>query len=164
MDNKKALTTEVAYATDLLKKIQNESIRARVENLLLWYIDSAKKNKTYFYFLSVISLICSSIIPILSLGNQSCPTNALIISIIAAVGGLATSFVTLFHVKDNWTRYRMYAELLKSECFRFINNIDEYNTKESEVYFIKNVELLAAQESKKWSLLQEIKINFKDGQ
>ena len=155
--SKAKFANEMRYATSQIRKIQNEEIRERVENTLMWYINKAKHSRAMYYVLSLISIATSAAIPVInSFNSDAFFWKDSLISGIAALGGVAASVCALFTLKVSWNRNRCYAEQLKRECFLYLARGGEnYNRamtpEEADTVFICRMENLGQEENESWS-------------
>ena len=135
--------------------IDDETVRRRTENTLLWYIRKANRSRAAYYIATVISIAASAAIPVINtLGAQNnggFSFKDTLISLIAAIGGVAVSVCTLFNFKEAWNRNRRYAEALKSECFLYATRVEDYSGDDALQIFIRKLEGLASEESKSWA-------------
>lgn len=158
MKHKETFANEMRYAESLIEDIPNERIRRRVETSLMWYIHKAKRSRIAYYVLSIISIAASAVIPVINTvgagSGGGLTVKDTIISLVAAIGGVAVSICTLFNLKEAWNRNRSYAERLKQELFYYRTRSNNYTDKpdsEAEKEFIRCMEGLNDEESKSWA-------------
>ncbi len=146
---------EYYYTKNLIKRIENDAIRERIENLLIWYIRESTLLQIWYYILTIISIVSGASIPIISLFNDF-KSKDIIISIVSALGVLSLSMCTLFSVEENWKRYRRYAEILKRETFQYISKSGVYleGKKNKSQLFIDRIEMLTSAETEEWYKLK----------
>jgi hypothetical protein len=146
---------ELSYVQLQLEAIPDETVRLRTENTLLWYIRKANRSRAAYYIATVISIAASAAIPVINtLGASSgggFSLKDMLISLIAAIGGVAASVCVLFNFKEAWNRNRRYAEALKSECFLFATHSEDYARDDAMQIFIRKLEGLASEENKSWA-------------
>lgn len=103
--------SERQYIIKLLETIDDKSLRLRISNLCIWYIDKAEKNKLWHTLLSGLSYLSTGLIPIVNLFELQ--SNSKITTILAL---LSTTFIALNNFKrnkENWLRYRKTIEEIK---------------------------------------------------
>lgn len=112
----------------------------------------ANRYKIWFYTCSITTLLCSlTTIPVVSV--QTIPTWISILT--ATVTALSQGINSIFKFHEQWISYRSTSENLKSEYFKYINEIDEYeNLSEREKIFAKNVNKIVTQNNLTWKDLQ----------
>ena len=145
---------ELRYVQAQLEAIKNETIQRRVENTLLWYIRKANRSRAAYYVATITSIAASAVIPVLNTmsanGTGCFSLKDTLISVIAAVGGVAVSVCTLFNFKEAWSRNRKYAEGLKHECFLYETRINPYDKPDADEVFVQRLENLFAEENLAW--------------
>ena len=158
MKNKETFIDEMRYAESQIADILDEKIRRRVETSLMWYVHKAKRSRIAYYVLSIVSIAASAVIPVINTigagSKGSFTAKDTIISLVAAIGGVAVSVCTLFNLKEAWNRNRSYAERLKQELFYYQTRSNNYDGKlddEADKEFIRRMESLNDEESNSWA-------------
>jgi len=110
----------MVFAKTQAEGIPNAKLRSEVEHRLLWFLGKAQRNRIAYYTLSIISMVSGAAIPVLNgLGRKGAPSLVdILVSVLAALGGLATGLCALFSCQETWNRNRRYAEQLKSDCLQ----------------------------------------------
>ena len=140
---------ERTHAAGLLSAIIDVTLKNRAENLLLWYLNNARRCKFLYNSITVITIICGAVIPVINL--MSTPSRKdFIVSGIAALGTVLSGVISVFNLKGNWYRYREYTELMKDECFRYIYGIGDYEGKDADLQFADKLSSIALEENKSW--------------
>jgi hypothetical protein len=157
-DKTENFANEMRYTLSQINDIADEKIRRRTENTLMWYVNKAKRSRALFYAFSLISIAASAAIPVINTigggSGSSFSAKDTIISLVAAIGGVAVSVSTLFNLKEAWNRNRRYAERLKQECFFYQTRSENYSGKsdtEADKEFIQQMENLTLEENKSWA-------------
>ena len=152
-----SFANEMRYTASQIRDIADEKIRRRAENTLMWYVNKAKRSRALFYLFSLISIAASAAIPVINTigsgSRGSFSTKDTIISLVAAIGGVAVSVSTLFNLKEAWNRNRRYAERLKQECFFYQTRSMNYLGKsdaDADQEFIQRMENLTLEENTSW--------------
>lgn len=126
--------------------INNNLIKKRVYNTLVWNIKKATYYKRFFYSFSIILLILNATVPIINqLNNYS-----IWVTIISSIGFVITSMLTLINFKDVWYRYRLTSEIIKSECMKLNCKIGEYENEDREKRFLNKFESILSDERNLW--------------
>lgn len=126
--------------------IQNNLIKKRVYNTLMWNIKKATYYKRFFYSFSIVSLTLNAMIPIINqLNNYS-----IWVTIISSVVFVITGILTLVNFKDVWYRYRVTSEIIKAECMKLNCKIGEYENDNRERIFLKKFEEILSDERNLW--------------
>lgn len=150
---------EKQFVLGMLDMIDDDALRFRISNLLIWYIDKSISNKRWYHFWSIITIVA----------NISIPTINLLItweylnianSIIAGIATSALAINGLMHYKDNWTKYRSSAEKVKQfvadyliavgDCNDNINE-EEYDYSKTLKYkLVKKINQVTNEEHTEW--------------
>ena len=146
------LKDELESIDIFISSIQDEVIKRRVKQVLVWNIKKATKNKFIFYLLSILALILNASIPVINQLNQY----DIIVTIISSIVVVITGILTLINFKDVWYRYRVTVENIKRECIMLSCKYGEYENEDREKKFIINFENLLLDERDLW-----IKSRFK---
>lgn len=143
---------EFDYAEELCKRIENEVLRARVANLLGWYMSHAKRNKKWFLGLSFVTILLPIAIGSINLSQQPTETG-IVTAILSGLVSLASSAIVLFRFRDHWTQYRCCAERIKSESVQYCSGACEQyaNSQTKDIVFLNQIEKIAAEENGNWS-------------
>lgn len=112
--------TEKEFVLRLLDEIQEDVIRYRLSNLVIWYIDKAKSRKYIYYTLNIIAIIANLLILIANSINEFIPYIQIITTCCAAVSSGTLAVCNFGRYKDNWMRYRATAETLKGEISQYV--------------------------------------------
>lgn len=137
-------------------KFSNSNNSAIINKTLEHYVQKSIFHKNLFFNLSIAVIILNASIPLIN-SIPDLKTNILT-SIASTLTVIITSILTILAAKDNWMRYRSYAEELKTECNLFNNNIGEYsceNIELKEQRFILSFERINKSERTLWKSTHE---------
>ena len=148
-------SNELEFTNELLNKINNNILKIRLTNLVNWYIKHAKINKWMYYSLTIFSLLCSAGIIIVN-ATKGYSIQSLIISILTVLSGIAVGILNMIRSHENWTRYRISAESLKSEICKYIAEIEPYKNQTREEKFLQKIEEISILENKQFSKTSKI--------
>lgn len=125
--------TEKEFVLRLLDMIQEDAIRFRLSNLVIWYIRKANSHKRMYYILNLTAIFADLLILIVNTvyDDIPCPVN-LITTILAAIASGALAINGLGHYKDNWIRYRTSAEVLKERISQYVIKREECRKRNQE--------------------------------
>lgn len=113
--------TEQEFVLRLLDMIQEDAVRFRLSNLVIWYIREAIRQKRMYYLLNIVAIVANLIILIVNAAHNYISFSPnLVTTVLAAVASGALSVNGLGHYKDNWMRYRTAAETLKEQISQYV--------------------------------------------
>lgn len=128
---------EREFVIYMLDMVEEDALRFRLSNLILWYIDKAKSHKHTYYLLSGLAMCANLMILIVNAAAGTAVMQAfkwepnLITTGLAAIASLALGLNNLGHYKDNWMRYRRAAEVLKESLSRYVIKMKECQARNS---------------------------------
>lgn len=140
---------ELDSITIYIDKIENVSIKMRIEHILKMYARKSTLYRWLYYRMSVLIIIINALIPVI---NQISSDDRLkyVVSIMSAVASVFAGIITLYCMKDTWYRYRKNAELIKKECMYFNSKIGDYSGEDRESYLTMNIEKILSEEKNSW--------------
>lgn len=132
-----------------------------INSTLYYYVKNAIMYKWLFYIFSFLSIGLNASIPVINQINWE--HSSLFVSIISGCTAVITGMLALLCIKDSWHRYRISAEMLKTECNHFKAKIGQYSNVENKTdVFIENFEKINSDERQKWRYEKELNITKSD--
>lgn len=122
---------EREFVVYMLDMVEEDALRFRLSNLILWYIDKAEKYKRDYYILNFITMASNLMILIANAAGGTTVAQTvnydpkLLTTALAAVASCALGLNSLGHCKDNWMRYRKSAEDLKESLSVYVIKMKE---------------------------------------
>lgn len=140
-----------------ISKEQKHYIEHRVLAQIQWYDQKAISCQKLYKRLSYISIILTSIIPVISLFGEYWVIKVLI-ALASAIASVLSYVISINTFKELWIQYRSNCELLKSELHKFLNKIGIYNIQ--DIYkrfdlFCSNCENCFVKEFASWKISQD---------
>lgn len=132
-------------------------IKNRVLAQIKWYDKKAIDCQKRYKQLSCVSIVLTSIIPVLTILGQYTIIKILI-AIVSAIVSVISYIITINTYKELWVQYRSNCELLKSELHKFLNKIGDYDTQDinnSFELFCCNCENCFVKEFISWQTSQD---------
>lgn len=128
----------------------------RVNDQINWYDNKSTKTQKKFKFYKVITIIVSSLIPVVSIFVSSDISVRLIIGSAGAIITILESVLYLNKYGENWTRYRSICETLKREKFMYLNKAGVYSEDNGNFeFFVERIETIISQENINWASLNK---------
>lgn len=152
-ENKKVFKSYINLLSD---DKEREYICNRIEEQILYYDNKSKYYKNCYRFITVVSLLASSCIPIMTVIISEYISIKIIIAILASIVTVMTSLEALFGFKNLWIQYRISCEQLKSITFLYITQNGIYSKLSHEEAFNKYVTICEdyfANEFDSWKVL-----------
>ncbi len=122
---------EREFVIYMLDMVEEDALRFRLSNLILWYIDKAIYYKHVYYALSITAMAANLLILIANAAGGVIEAMAipydtqLVTTVLAAIASCALGINNLGRNKDNWMRYRKSAEVLKESLSQYVIKMKE---------------------------------------
>lgn len=115
---------------DSCKTFEKTYIEQRLINQIIWYDNNAIKKQEKYKYLTIVSIILTSIIPILSIftGYKYGIIATVLISICSTSTSIILSVVNLCEYHKLWVEYRSSCEVLKSILHRYFMKSNEFSS------------------------------------
>ena len=130
----------------------------RLQKQIEWHSEKARDNKIRFHIYQIITLIASTIIPIINVASIGDFQTRLISSITAGIIAVATGLTQLEKYQENWILYRASSELLKKEKYFFENSVGEYSdlddTQKNKL-LVERIESIVSAETSKYFTIHQ---------
>ena len=139
---------ELTNLEDLIKKLEDNDIKDMLGGLIFWYRKSAERNKWWFRASSLAVVVINAVITVMSSSDGNWQLASL--SALAMVIYFATG---LFHMQDNWKRYRRALELLRVEAELYICKAGVYDEADGEKrkkLLAERIAAISGDENKAW--------------
>ena len=130
----------------------------RLQKQIEWHSKKARDNKSRFHIYQIITLIASTIIPIINVASIGDFQTRLISSINAGIIAVATGLTQLEKYQENWILYRTSSELLKKEKYFFENSVGEYSNLDDiqkNKLLVERIESIVSAETSKYFTIHQ---------
>lgn len=138
----------------ILEYINNNYIKNRFKDSLLWYEKHAYIYRFKFILYSMINIVLSSSIPLITLSGIDIleVKNKVLIGIISTLISIISGYLFLREPKNKWYEYRKYSELLKKlYSTKLIKKLEDDD-------FLEKLEMILEIEGNNWySILDKYK-------
>ena len=130
---------------------EKDYLNNRLNNQIKWYSDKSRKNKKYYYTLTILQIISAACIPFL-VSQISTDDNQLkiLVEMIGIIVVITSGIMSAFRFNELWTSYRTTAETLKHEKYLFLSNAEPYQNEGNYPILVKRVESLISKEHSIW--------------
>ncbi len=129
----------------------DEYMKCRIEEQILWYSARASKNKKKYYMCNTTIIVVSALITSMS-GFDFFPTaKNLILGLMGALIAIVTGLSSLYKFQEKWTEYRTTAESMLQEKFYYATLTGPYDKQEEPLkVLVSRVENLISKENSTW--------------
>lgn len=126
---------------------EEQYLKTRVEDQIVWYDKKSVTNKTLYYTLKVLEILFAASIPIITLFENT----KIIIAILGALISVIASILALYKPNDKWKQYRNTAEALKNEKHIYLAKTGTYTTDEPYKMLVERIEFIVSKENSNWT-------------
>ena len=134
----------------------NEYIKNRLDDQINWYDKKSATQKKWYYRSKLVTLVCTSSIPVISVALRHQSFTVIITASIAAVATVTEGILTLTKWHEKWIAYRSNAETLKYEKFAYLTSSGAYSNMSDEEKFhnlVDRTENIISNENTNWASL-----------
>lgn len=133
-------------------------IEQRLINQIIWYDNNATKKQDKYKHLTILSIILTSIIPILSIftGYRYGIIATILITVCSTSSATILSVINLCEYHKLWIEYRSTCEILKSILHRYFMKVNEFSSSDDKSnlnLLISSCEEYMTKEFKTWTQL-----------
>lgn len=105
--------SEREFILALLDEIEDSTVRNRMGNLVIWYVDQSEANKHKYYFSCIVSIGVNAAIPVMNIMMEQSQRVTMAVSLMSAVAAFVVSLSNLAHYNELWMTYRSTVEKIK---------------------------------------------------
>ncbi len=130
---------------------EDEYLKNRLEDQLVWYSEKSKHNQKWFKRLRLVEISSAALIPFLSGMGDKIVYFPWVIGGLGMLIAMATATSTLFKYHENWIEYRTVSEQLKHEKFLYLTNSKPYDVEKKFGLLVGRIEYLISKENSVWA-------------
>ena len=134
----------------------------RCDTLIDWYQRQLKKQRAALTTTRLVAVVLSGLVPVLVIVQMSLTAQtpnwlavSILIALFPALAAISSALDELFQYKENWIRFSIATEELKSEKVKFLTrttkayqrDLDEY---EALSNFVTRIERITLRETRRW--------------
>lgn len=140
---------------------------ARCDNLIEWYQRNQKQHHHLMTLTRLVAIVLSGLVPVLVIIQMSLRaqtvwwlTVSVLIALFPASATIVSTLNDLFQYKENWIRFSIALEELKSEKMKYLTRTTKAYQRELDDYealtnFVSRVEAITLRETRKWQVQAE---------
>lgn len=152
---------EWMYIEQLVQGIEDEKVKNRIYNVLVWYVIKAERYKLFEYLLNALTLAVPTVMMIL---NMAFPADSILgQGAIAGVGTFAAAAKSFSKLHEKRINYRKAAESIKDETTLYINRVGAYAGTDQKAVFLEKIELIVREENAGWVKMEKEKSEISAG-
>lgn len=122
----------------------------RVQDQIDWHNRKSAANQRNYKQLQVIVIASSALLPLLAGFQSTTPQLGYAIGAIGVVIAVLTGVASLYRFQELWVDYRMTAEALTQEKYRFLTQSSPYDKDASLAQLVQRVEAVLSHQNSQW--------------
>ena len=152
---------ELRYIQQASGMVANEGIRLRLQNLLFWFVQEARRARIKYYMFTIITVILSTAVMIITSASTGLAIWAseawgtaanLLVAVLAGCTNIVSSLLALTKWRENWIRHRRCADQIEGELSLYLAQAKPYqNPDYRDGKLMTRVERIAVCEEKSWA-------------
>jgi hypothetical protein len=128
----------------------------RLDDQIEWYDRHSARQRRFFYFLKVVTIVAAASIPLLAVISPNSGWDKIVPSLLGGLIVVIEGIQQLFQLHDSWILYRSTCESLRSEKYLYLGNAGPYAAAQNpHALLAERVESLVSQEMASWISSQQ---------
>jgi hypothetical protein len=131
-------------------------LKDRVDDQIDWHDRKSQWNQRCFKRLQLAIIVSGALIPLISIVNTGLEyTQKIAVAVLGVAVAIATGILTLYRFQEVWIDYRLTAESLRSEKFRFQTKVAPYDGPNADSLLVHRAEAILSHQNVQWQQLQQ---------
>ena len=134
---------------------ERDFLEERLEDQIRWHTRKSTWNNWWFKRLQVLSIICGALVPlVVGIGDQTPVSIKIVSGGLGVVVAVSTAMMSLFRFQELWIDYRITAEALRGEKYRYETKVTPYDSVDAFQILVDRVETLLDRQNIRWQKQQ----------
>jgi hypothetical protein len=133
---------------------EREYIKQRVDDQIQWHDATSGWNQRWYKRVQIATILLAALVPFVAVFEAvpSAPSwlYKCVVGLLGVAAAVAAGIAGVYRFQERWIDYRMTAETLRSEKFRFETRVAPYDGGDSFSKFVENVEAILAGQNERW--------------
>ena len=125
-------------------------LEERLQSQIDWHEAKSGWNQRMFKRLQVVIIVAGALLPFLAGFQDQLPGTAWAIGGLGVLVAVVTGVISLFRFQELWVDYRLTAETLQQEKYRFLTGVAPYDTEGALAVLVDRVESVLAEQNAQW--------------
>lgn len=135
---------------------EQEFLENRLEDQIRWHDGKSGWNNWWFKRLQVLAIVCGALVPlVVGIGDETPLLVKVLAGGLGVVVAVSTGVIGLFRFQELWIDYRVTAEALRGEKFRYETKVPPYDSAEAFSVLVDRVENLLDRQNVRWRKQQD---------
>ena len=128
-------------------------LEERLQAQIDWHEAKSGWNQRMFKRLQVVVIVAGALLPFLAGFQQQVPRMSWAIGALGILVAVVTGVISLYRFQELWVDYRLTAETLQQEKYRFLTGVPPYGTNAAMDVLVDRVESVLAEQNSQWQQL-----------
>lgn len=129
-------------------------LRERLQDQLEWHDRRSGWNQRWYKRLQVLVIAAGALIPLLSGFSDCRPEVQVAVGMLGALIAIATGVSGAYRFQENWIDYRVTAEALGHEKYRYLTGAEPYGAPDGFARLVERVEAILGEQNASWRRTQ----------
>ncbi len=129
----------------------------RLQTQIDWHSAKSGWNQKMFKRLQVVVIVSGALLPFLAGFQGQVPRLSWAIGALGILVAVVTGVLSLYRFQELWVDYRLTAESLQQEKYRFLTGVPPYDSGPTVAVLVDRVESVLAEQSSQWQQLTKEK-------
>lgn len=135
----------------VLEMNATEYVKQRLQDQIDWHEAKSGWNQRWFKRLQLVVIAAGALLPLLAgLQAAEVPGMSYAVGALGVVVAIVTGTLGLYRFQELWIDYRLTAEALNQEKYRFVTGSPPYDVAESLPILVERVEAILAEQNSQW--------------
>ena len=129
----------------------------RLQTQIDWHEAKSGWNQKMFKRLQVVVIVAGALLPFLAGFQDQVPRLSWAIGALGILVAVVTGVLSLYRFQELWVDYRLTAESLQQEKYRFLTGVPPSDPEPAVAVLVDRVESVLAEQSSQWQQLTKEK-------
>ena len=125
----------------------------RLQDQIDWHEAKSGWNQRMFKRLQLVVIVCGALLPFLAGFQREVPSMSWAIGVLGILVAVVTGVISLYRFQELWVDYRLTAEALQQEKYRFLTGVPPYDGSGALNVLVDRVEAVLAEQNAQWHQL-----------
>ncbi len=129
-------------------------LQERLQAQLDWHDRKSQWNQRWYKRLQVAVIAAGALIPLITGFSTGRPSFQVAAGVLGSLIAIATGLAGAYRFQENWIQYRVTAESLGHEKYRFVTGVEPYDGPDTFATLVERVEAILGEQNAQWRRTQ----------